>query len=218
YIVMVDPIDGSSNIDVNGVIGSIFAVHDISGSIDESLLQRGSEQIAAGYVMYGPATMLVYTTGRGVHSFVLDQEIGEFILDQQDIRMPERGTVFSANLGNYTLWPQPVRIFTDRLMDVGEGPYALRYSGALLADLHRVLFQGGIYYYPQDTRAPEGKLRLLYECAPLAMLAEQAGGAATTGWGRIMDIDPSDIHQRTPFAVGSKYEVALYERCVREAM
>jgi fructose-1,6-bisphosphatase I len=133
YVVMVDPVDGSSNIDVNGVIGSIFSVHDISGSIDASLLQRGSEQVAAGYIMYGPATVLVYTSGRGVHSFVLDPEIGEFILDQEDICMPDRGSVFSANLGNYLLWPEPVRSFTDKLMAVEAGPYALRYSGACFA-------------------------------------------------------------------------------------
>lgn len=215
YIVMVDPVDGSSNIDVNGIIGSIFSVHDISGSFGDSLLQKGSEQIAAGYVMYGPATVLVYTAGRGVHSFVLDQEIGEFILIQQDIQMPEWGKTFSANLGNYHLWPQPVQDFTDRLMAIEQGPYSLRYSGALLADLHRILFQGGIYYYPQDLNSPQGKLRLLYECAPLAMIAERAGGAATSGLSRIMEIDPKDIHQRTPFAIGSKAEVELYEACFR---
>lgn len=211
YIVMVDPIDGSSNIDVNGIIGSIFAVHDISGSIEESLLQRGSEQVAAGYIMYGPATMLVYTDGNGVHSFVLDQEIGEFVLDRQDIRMPQRGTEFSANVGNYNLWLPGTRAFTDRLMSPEYGPYALRYSGALLAELHRILARGGVFYYPQDANAPEGKLRLLYECAPLAMIAEQAGGAASDGRRRITGIDPRDIHQRTPFVVGSQHEVALYE-------
>lgn len=219
YAVMIDPIDGSSNLDVNGVIGSIFAVHDIvqDESVEASCLQRGSEQIAAGYVMYGSSTVLVYTAGHGVHSFVLDETIGEFVLERQDIKMPRKGNVFSANLGNYHLWNDGARHFTDEMMKPDNGPYSLRYSGSLLADLHAILSRGGIYYYPEDRHHPEGKLRLLYECAPLAMIAEGAGGAATSGRGRIMDIDPEGIHQRTPFAVGSQHEVSRYETAYRQA-
>ena len=212
YAIMVDPVDGSSNIDTNGIIGSIFAVHDIEGSLEDSLKQRGSEQVAAGYIMYGPATTLVYTARDGVHSFVLDQEIGEFILVDPNVRMPERGDTFSANLGRYTLWHPPAKRFTDHFMDQDNGPYSLRYSGALLADLHRILHEGGVYYYPEDPEKPDGKLRLLYECAPLALIAEEAGGAATSGKERILDIDPDDIHQRAPLIIGSKHEVELYQQ------
>ncbi len=212
YVVMVDPIDGSSNIDVNGIIGSIFSVHDISGDIEGSLKQKGSEQIAAGYIMYGSSTILVYTAGNGVHKFVLDDNIGEFILDKQDLKIPERGDTFSANVGYYHRWTEPVKAFTDHVMNPDNGPYSLRYSGALLADLHRILHHGGLYYYPEDAERPEGKLRLLYECAPLAKIAEEAGGAASTGTQRIMDVEPNDIHQRVPLAIGSKHEVELYKQ------
>ncbi|MDZ7703457.1 MAG: class 1 fructose-bisphosphatase [Trueperaceae bacterium] len=212
YVVMVDPIDGSSNIDVNGIIGSIFSVHDIAGDVEGSLKQKGSEQIAAGYMMYGSSTILVYTAGNGVHKFVLDDNIGEFILDEQDLTIPERGDTFSANVGYYHRWTEPVRAFTDHVMRPENGPYSLRYSGALLADLHRILHHGGIYYYPEDDERPDGKLRLLYECAPLAMIAEEAGGAASTGTQRVMDIEPNEIHQRSPLAIGSRKEVELYEQ------
>lgn len=221
YAVMVDPVDGSSNIDVNGIIGSIFSVHDIIGDIEKSCRQKGSEQIAAGYMIYGPSTVLVYTAGAGVHSFVLDHTIGEFVLMHTNITMPTRGSIFSANLGNYHKWFADARAYTDYFMTVDkadERPYSLRYSGALLADLHQILHRGGVYYYPAETQRPEGKLRLLYECAPLAMIAEQAGGAASDGHRRIMDIEPQHIHQRAPLFIGSKHEVALFEKFAAEAL
>ncbi len=210
YAIMVDPVDGSSNIDTNGIIGSIFSIHDIEGSLEDSLKQRGSEQVAAGYIMYGPSTTLVYTAKDGVHSFVLDHQIGEFVLVDPDIKMPERGDIFSANLGRYNFWNAPAKRFSDHFMALENGPYSLRYSGALLADLHRILYEGGVYYYPEDDEKPDGKLRLLYECAPLALIAEEAGGAATSGKERILDIDPEEIHQRVPLIIGSQHEVALY--------
>ncbi|MGB7337327.1 MAG: class 1 fructose-bisphosphatase [Phototrophicaceae bacterium] len=209
YAVMVDPIDGSTNIDVNGIIGSIFSVHDIdnatSYSKDDALTRIGRDQVAAGYIMYGPSTMLVYTANDGVHSFVLNNEIGEFILHKTNIQMPEKGTVFSANLGYYSTWKQTTRDYSDYYMQDNE--YSLRYSGALLADFHQILHQGGVFYYPSTPKNPQGKLRLLYECAPLALIAEQAGGIASNGDIAILDIQPTDIHQRTPFIVGSKSEV-----------
>jgi fructose-1,6-bisphosphatase I len=221
YAVMVDPVDGSSNIDINGIIGSIFSVHDIIGSVEESCQQKGSEQIAAGYMIYGPSTILVYTAGAGVHSFVLDHTIGEFVLMHTDITMPVRGSIFSANLGNYNNWYADAQTYTNYFMAVDKAdqrPYSLRYSGALLADLHQILHRGGVYYYPAETNRPEGKLRLLYECAPLAMIAEQAGGAASDGKRHIMNIEPQDIHQRSPLFIGSKHEVALFEQYAAEAV
>ncbi|MEM7735569.1 MAG: class 1 fructose-bisphosphatase [Deinococcota bacterium] len=210
YAVMVDPVDGSSNIDVNGIIGSIFSVHDIIGTARESCQQKGAEQVAAGYMIYGPSTVLVYTAGYGVHSFVLDHTIGEFVLMYDNITMPERGNIFSANIGNYNKWDKRAQSYTDAFMDESNA-YSLRYSGALLADLHQILHRGGVYYYPAETQRSEGKLRLLYECAPLAMIAEQAGGAATDGSRRIMDIEPDNIHQRSPLFIGSKHEVAMIQ-------
>ena len=209
YAVMVDPIDGSTNIDVNGIIGSIFSVHDIdtatSYSKDDALKRKGRDQVAAGYIMYGPSTMLVYTAGDGVHSFVLNHEIGEFILHKTYIQMPEKGKVFSANLGYYGQWRERTREYSDYFM--ADNEYSLRYSGALLADFHQILHQGGVFYYPGSEKNPDGKLRLLYECAPLAYIAEQAGGIACNGEMDILDIQPTDIHQRTPIIVGSQYEV-----------
>ena len=216
YAVMVDPVDGSSNIDINGIIGSIFSVHDIIGSVEESCQQKGSEQIAAGYMIYGPSTVLVYTAGAGVHSFVLDHTIGEFVLMNTNIIMPNKGDIFSANVGNYHKWHADTQAYTNHFMDVDNGPYSLRYSGALLADLHQILHRGGVYYYPAEPQRPDGKLRLLYECAPLAMIAEQAGGAASDGHRRIMDIEPQGIHQRSPLFIGSKHEVELFEKFVAE--
>jgi fructose-1,6-bisphosphatase I len=211
YIVLVDPVDGSSNLDVNGVVGSIFSIREMTGTIEESILKKGTGQIAAGYIMYGPSTLFIYTAGDGVHSFVLDEEIGEFVLDHEGLQMPERGKIFSSNLGNYGRWSGVAKAFSDSLV-VGEGDsFSVRYSGALVADLHQILKRGGIYLYPEDEKRVEGKLRLLYECAPVAMIAEQAGGAATTGKMRVMEIEPGHIHQRVPLVVGSRYEVTKYE-------
>ncbi len=211
YIVLIDPVDGSSNLDIDGVVGSIFSVRTLSGTVEESILRPGTEQIAAGYMIYGPSTQFVYTAGEGVHSFVLDERIGEFVLDQSGLRLPEKGAIFSCNLGNYDKWSAPARNFVDRLMSGREHPYSLRYTGALVADLHQILQRGGIYIYPEDRQRAAGKLRLLYECAPVAMLVEEAGGAATTGKRRVMEIQPDTIHQRVPFAVGSLAEIRGYE-------
>jgi fructose-1,6-bisphosphatase len=215
YVVLVDPIDGSSNLDVDCVVGSIFSVRRLGGSIEQSALQPGSGQVAAGYIMYGTSTLLVYTAGDGVHSFVLDEQLGELVLDHERLQMPERGRTISANLGNYRGWSEPARRFTDSVTAGELGAYSLRYSGALVADLHQILHRGGLYYYPEDDERRSGKLRLLYECAPLAMLAEQAGGAATTGRRRVLEIAPGRLHERIPFAVGSRFEVAEYEKAYR---
>jgi fructose-1,6-bisphosphatase I len=212
YVVLIDPIDGSSNLDVDCCCGSIFSVRRIIDSIESTILQPGTKQVAAGYLMYGPSTHLVYTAGDGVHLFVLDERIGEFILLHQGMRMPAEGRLISANWGNYGKWPRPVRAFADSLVAADGGPYSLRYSGALVADLHQILHRGGIYFYPEEQEKPRGKLRLLYECAPLAMLAEQAGGGATTGTMRVMDVQPDGIHQRIPFAIGSLREIGNYEK------
>ena len=216
YVVLIDPIDGSSNLDVDCSVGSIFSVRQIRDSIESTLLQRGTEQVAAGYLMYGPSTHLVYTAGDGVHLFVLDERIGEFILVHQDIRMPVQGKLISANLGNYRKWSPPARNFSDSLIGTEDGAYSVRYSGALVADLHQILHRGGIYFYPDEQKRPQGKLRLLYECAPLAMLAEQAGGGATTGEMRVLDVQPEAIHQRIPFDIGSRYEIDNYEKSYRD--
>lgn len=214
YVVLVDPIDGSSNLDVDCVVGSIFSIRELAGTVEESILLEGTRQVAAGYLLYGPSTILVYTAWDGPHSFVLDEEIGEFVLDHETIRMPDKGTILSANFGNYGKWTEPARAFADGVMSsVGPGAYTLRYSGALVADLHQILHRGGLYVYPDERERPEGKLRLIYECAPLAMLAEQAGGSATTGRRRVMEIRPEKIHQRIPFAIGSRREIESYESC-----
>lgn len=218
YVVLVDPLDGSSNLEVDCMTGSIFSIRTYAGDVGRTVLQDGSRQVGAGYIMYGTAIHLVYTFGDGVHSFVLDEEIGEFVLDHAEIRMPERGKILSANFGNRERWQGPARAFVDRLLESGESAYSLRYSGALVADLHQILHRGGIYFYPEDSRRPEGKLRLLYECAPLAMLAEQAGGGATTGRQRVMEICPREIHQRIPFAIGSRQEIAAYERAYADGV
>ncbi len=216
YVVLVDPIDGSSNLDVDCVIGSIFSIRGLGASLEDSILRAGNGQIAAGYIMYGTSVMLVYTAGEGVHSFVLDEEIGEFVLDHENIRMPDRGGNISANFGNYAKWAQPARSFADAMTSGEDGKYSLRYSGALVADLHQILHRGGIYFYPADTGKPGGKLRLLYECAPLAMIARQAGGDATTGKERVMEIKPEKVHQRIPFAIGSMHEISKFEEIHRK--
>jgi fructose-1,6-bisphosphatase I len=218
YVVLVDPVDGSSNLDVDCVVGSIFSVRKLAGTVEESILREGTEQVAAGYLLYGPSTILVYTAGDGVHSFVLDDEIGELVLDHDEIRMPERGKTLSANFANYRHWSAPARAFADEILAGPSGAYSVRYSGALVADLHQILHRGGLYFYPGDEERPGGKLRLMYECAPLAFVAEQAGGTATTGTGRIMEICPEKVHQRVPFAVGGRSEVEAYERAHRGAV
>ncbi|MEK6683852.1 MAG: class 1 fructose-bisphosphatase [Nitrospirota bacterium] len=218
YLLFFDPIDGSSNIDVNGTIGTIFSIHHrINGDphgTEKEWLRPGSEQVAAGYVIYGPSTVFVYTAGNGVYGFTLDPSIGEFLLSHENIRIPARGKTYSINEGNYPAWQPPMRSLMDYLKekDPETGrPYSLRYVGALVADFHRTLLQGGIFLYPVDTRNPQGKLRLLYEAAPLAFIAEQAGGRAGTGTERILDIRPTGLHQRVPLLIGSPEDVALAE-------
>ncbi len=224
YSLFLDPLDGSSNIDINGTVGTIFAIHRrrdemMDETPEADLLQSGSAQIAAGYVMYGPSTILVYTTGDGVHGFTLDPGIGEFILSHENIRMPVRGKTYAINVGNRSTWFSWTHRFIEYLseMDATTGrPYSLRYVGSLVADFHRTLLQGGVYIYPDDERNPDGKLRLLYECAPLAFVAEQAGGCASTGTQRVLDIRPTQLHQRSPLIIGSTGDVALAERFVHE--
>ena len=221
YVVFIDPLDGSTNLDANLTVGSIFSVHKLPSAhqpdLSTQLLRRGVDQVAAGYVLYGPSTVMVYTAGAGVHQFVLDPGIGEFVLSASRLKMPPRGKVYSANEGNYPKWPRGVQRFIDFLREKdpnGERPYSSRYSGCLVADVHRFLSGGGVYLYPGEANKPEGKLRLMYEAAPLAFILEQAGGAASTGTQRIAGILPTTIHQRVPLIIGSREEVTLAEEFV----
>ncbi len=212
YVVMIDPLDGSSNIDVNVSIGTIFSIYRRISSVDEPVqmkdfLQKGDKQVAAGYVVYGSSTMLVYTTGRGVNGFTLDPSIGSYYLSHRDIHIPETSKIYSVNQGNFHTFPQGVKDYISWCQEtdaVTNRPYTARYIGSLVADFHRNMLKGGIYMYPSTEKAPKGKLRLLYECNPLAYLAEQAGGVATDGKQRIMEVDPTELHQRVPFFIGSK--------------
>lgn len=212
YIVLIDPLDGSSNIDVNVSIGTIFSIYRRITPVgepvqQEDFMQKGTEQVAAGYVIYGSSTMLVFTTGRGVNGFTLDPSLGTFYLSHPEMKIPENGKVYSVNEGNLNRFESGVKKYIDycQAEDKATGrPYKGRYIGSLVADFHRNLLKGGIYLYPATTNAPKGKLRLLYECNPLALLAEQAGGKAVSGKKRILDISPTELHQRTPFIVGSK--------------
>lgn len=222
YTLAFDPLDGSSNIDVNVSIGTIFSVHrrkskGKQGTMSD-LLQRGSEQVAAGYIIYGSSTVLVYTTGHGdgVHGFTLDPSIGEFFLSHPDITIPQRAAYYSINEAYSRYWYDETRDYITKLKEMdkqGERSYSLRYIGSLVSDFHRNLVKGGVFLYPRDKKStdkPDGKLRLLYEAAPLAMIAEEAGGLAITDDGRrILDIEPTDLHQRVPLVIGSRDEVAL---------
>jgi len=218
YTLLYDPIDGSSNVDINLNIGAIFSIRkqegdDIDGEARD-LLQHGRKQIAAGYVLYGPSTMLVYSIGKGVHSFTLDPSLGEFILTNENIRVPEHGPIYSVNEGNFWQWEEPIRDYI-RYVHRHEG-YTARYSGALVGDFHRILSQGGVFLYPGTLKKPEGKLRLLYETAPLAFLMEQAGGRASTGTQDLLAVVPKTLHQRTPLIIGSQEDVALVESFIQE--
>ena len=215
YVVLFDPLDGSSNIDVNVSIGTIFSIYrrvsEVGGPATlDDMLQPGTEQVAAGYVLYGSSTMLVYTTGKGVHGFTLDPSIGEYCLSHPSMHMPENGRLYAMNEGNINECDpglvEYIQYCQSRENQTGM-PYSGRYIGSLVADFHRNLIKGGIYIYPAVEASPEGRLRLLYECNPLAFLAEQAGGLATTGKSRIMDIVPTTLHQRVPYFVGSKLMV-----------
>ncbi|MDE0791111.1 MAG: class 1 fructose-bisphosphatase [Flavobacteriales bacterium] len=211
YVVLMDPLDGSSNVDVNVSVGTIFSIYRRISPLGrpvqlEDFLQPGNKQVAAGYVIYGSSTMLVFTTGNGVNGFTLDPSIGTFCLSHPLIQVPENGSIYSVNEGNYVHFPEGVKRYIKYCQELDEPsgrPYTSRYIGSLVSDLHRNLLKGGIYLYPTGTKSPKGKLRLLYECNPLAFITEQAGGRATDGYQRIMDIKPEELHQRVPYFVGS---------------
>ncbi len=218
YIVLIDPLDGSSNIDVNVSIGTIFSIYrrmTLSGPATlEDFLQKGTDQVAAGYIIYGSSTMMVYTTGFGVNGFTLDPSIGEFCLSHPDIRIPQTGLIYSINEGNYVHFPSGVKKYIKYCQeedDKTKRPYTSRYIGSLVADFHRNMLKGGVYIYPETAKSPKGKLRLLYECNPLALIAEQAGGAASNGRKRILDIEPKELHQKTPLYIGSSQMVDKIE-------
>lgn len=211
YVVAIDPLDGSSNIDVNVSIGTIFSIYrrtSASGPATfDDFMQKGVEQVAAGYVIYGSSTMLVYTTGNGVNGFTLDPGIGAFFLSHPDMKTPKDGKIYSINEGNYIHFPEGVKQYLKycQVEDKATNrPYTSRYIGSAVADLHRNMLKGGIFIYPTTTSSPNGKLRLLYEANPFAFLIEQAGGKATDGFGNIMDIQPTSLHQRTPLFIGSE--------------
>jgi fructose-1,6-bisphosphatase I len=222
YLLLFDPLDGSSNIDVNVPVGTIFSVvRKITRGQRaemEDVLQPGRRQVAAGYVIYGSSTMLVYTTGQGVHGFTLDPSIGEFLLSHPDIRIPACGRYLSVNDSYEQLWDDQVklRMRCYRGLEAEHPALSVRYVGSLVADFHRNLLGGGVFAYPASSRSPRGKLRLLYEANPLAFVVEQAGGAASDGSRRIMDVDPIELHQRTPLYIGSRNEVELANTVLRE--
>ena len=213
YAVLFDPMDGSSNIAVDGTLGTIFSIRPY-GASEAELLRSGREQVAAGYILFGPATLLVYTSGGGVHLFTLEPSIGEFLLTSSSLRMPARGRGYAVNEGRSGGWTPATRAFVEHLKQDGR-PYSTRYSGSLVGDFHRILLEGGIYLYPAAAGKSSGKLRVLYECHPLAFVAEHAGGGATTGTRKVLDVVPDSLHARIPFAIGSAEEVALYERFAR---
>ncbi len=219
YIVLIDPLDGSTNIDVNVSVGTIFSVYSLPEDVKEptlgSALQAGTQQVAAGYIVYGSSTMLVYTTGHGVNGFTLEPSIGEFLLSHPGIRTPDEGTIYSINEGNYNTWERGLKDYIKWVQEEDDDsgrPYTSRYIGSFVSDFHRNLIKGGIYIYPANTRSPSGKLRLMYEANPMAMIIEQCGGLALTGDGRILDVVPDTLHERVPVYIGSKLMV---ERAMR---
>jgi fructose-1,6-bisphosphatase I len=219
YVCHFDPLDGSSNIDANISIGTIFSIYKrVSKSGPgtlEDCLQKGTCQVAAGYVIYGSSTIMVYTTGQGVHGFTLDPTVGEFLLFYENIRIPKKSKTYSVNEGNYTRWDKSLQKFVDELKSENKEkgrPYSARYVGSLVADFHRNLLYGGLFMYPGDKKNPSGKLRLLYEANPLAFIVEQAGGRASDGSERILDVVPLNLHQRTPFFIGSEQDVIEAEK------
>ncbi len=225
YVLLFDPLDGSSNIDANISIGTIFSIYkrvtqgNGPGTLQDCL-QPGFQQVIAGYVVYGSSTMLVYTAGHGhgVHGFTLDPAFGEFLLSHDDIKIPNHGRIYSLNEGNYFTWPQGLKNYIKYLQaNMFEGkPYQARYVGSMVADIHRTLLYGGIFIYPGDKRNPKGKLRLMYECNPMAYIMEEAGGRATDGKKRILEVQPTGLHERTPIFIGSMEDVLLVEKFLRE--
>jgi len=217
YVVLMDPLDGSSNIDVNVSVGSIFSVYRRVTPIGtpvliEDFLQPGTQQVAAGYIIYGTSTMLVYTTGNGVNGFTLNPALGTYYLSHPNMQFPKDGHIYSINEGNYVQFPDGVKKYIKYCQeDESDRPYTSRYIGSLVSDIHRNMIKGGIYLYPESTKNPKGKLRLLYECNPIAFIVEQAGGKASDGKNRIMELKPNELHQRIPFFCGSKNMVEKAE-------
>jgi fructose-1,6-bisphosphatase I len=218
YVVLIDPLDGSSNIDVNVSVGTIFSIYrrvtpvGTPVTIDD-FLQPGNKQVAAGYIVYGTSTMLVYSTGHGVNGFTLNPALGTYYLSHPNMQFPETGNIYSVNEGNYVHFPQGVKNYIKYCQkEEGDRPYTSRYIGSLVSDFHRNMIKGGIYMYPNTSKNPQGKLRLLYECNPMAYIAEQAGGKASDGFNRILDIQPTELHQRVPFFCGSKKMVEDAEK------
>lgn len=225
YVVAIDPLDGSSNIDVNVSVGSIFSIYRKHEQETEpqlrDVLQNGTEQVAAGYIIYGSSTMLVYTTGKGVNGFTLDPSIGEFCLSHPDMRIPENGIIYSINEGNYMHFPKGVKQYIKYCQEEDihtSRPYLSRYIGSMVADVHRNLIKGGIFIYPYTAATPAGKLRLVYECNPMAYIIEQAGGRASNGRERIMELEVTELHQRTPVFIGSTNMVLQAEKFFKEAI
>jgi len=222
YVVLIDPLDGSSNIDVNVSVGTIFSIFRRVTKAGtpvqkEDFLQSGNKQVAAGYIVYGTSTMLVYTTGNGVNGFTLNPAIGSWYLSHPNMRFPEDGEIYSVNEGNYLDFPNGIKKYIKYCQaEQDNRPYTSRYIGSLVSDFHRNMIKGGIYMYPKSTKNPKGKLRLLYECNPMAFIAEQANGIASDGFNRIMDIKPSELHQRVPFICGSKNMVRKAEEFMKE--
>ena len=222
YVVLMDPLDGSSNIDVNVSVGTIFSVYRRVTPIGtpatkEDFLQPGNKQVAAGYIIYGTSTMLVYTTGHGVNGFTLNPALGSWYLSHPDMKFPDNGSIYSINEGNYVHFPEGVKKYIKYCQEEEEDrPYTSRYIGSMVSDIHRNMIKGGIFIYPKSSKASNGKLRLLYECNPMAYIIEQAGGKASNGFSRIMDIQPTELHQRAPFFAGSKNMVEKAEEFMRE--
>lgn len=224
YVLLFDPLDGSSNIDANVSIGTIFSIYkrvspEGGPGTMEDCLQPGKNQLAAGYIIYGSSTIFVYTVGNGVHGFTLDPSFGEFILSHKDIKTPRKSKIYSINEGNYLYWHPGLKKYIKWLQDEDistDRPYSSRYIGSMVSDIHRNLLYGGIYMYPADSRSPNGKLRLMYECNPMAFIVEQAGGRATNGKQRMLDIKPTSLHERTPIFIGSEEDVLLVEKFMRE--
>ena len=223
YVVLMDPLDGSSNIDVNIAVGTIFSIYRRVSKVGtqatiEDFLQPGINQVASGYILYGTSTILVFTTGKGVNGFTFDPGIGSFFLSHPDIKFPSNGSTYSVNEGNYVHFPDGVKKYIKWVQEIDEKegrPFTSRYTGSLVADFHRNMLLGGIFLYPQGTKAPKGKLRLLYECNPIAFLTEQAGGKAIDGHKRIMEIEPKELHERVPFICGNKEMVEKAEEFLK---
>ena len=224
YVLLFDPLDGSSNIDANVSIGTIFSIYkrvspEGGPGTMADCLQQGLKQVAAGYVIYGSSTIFVYTSGNGVHGFTLDPSFGEFILSHPDIKTPKKSKIYSINEGNYLYWHPGLKKYIKWLQEEDsktDRPYSSRYIGSMVSDIHRNLLYGGIYMYPADSRNPNGKLRLMYECNPMAFIVEQAGGRASNGKQRMLEVQPTSLHQRTPIFIGSEEDVLLVEKFMRE--